>query len=111
MSLNILHPYDISYDGSHLQKRINVEIKGETWNGVPHGWCNISYKNADGESKSNFEGFVHFMNGEIHGGPAIITEPNGLIRLFTYMKHGRSEGLMKLYLPEKHKGKFPTSKV
>ena len=50
------------------------------------------------------------MNGEIHGGPAIITEPNGVIRLFTYMSHGRAEGLMKLYLPEKLKTKFPSSK-
>lgn len=68
------------------------------------------HKNPDGENKPLFEGFAHFMHGEIHGGPAIIYDPNGVIRIFTYMKHGRSEGLMKLYLPEKQKAKILSTK-
>jgi hypothetical protein len=80
--LKIVHPFEYKPDGSHLQNQIEVEVDGEVMNDKYHGFCRVIYKNphpagAPGAAKQPrvlFEGFAHFKNDEIHGGPAMFFE-------------------------------------
>lgn len=77
-----MHPYSYKADGSHSQDIIDVEVDGEQMNGKFHGFCRLTQKNplpkgAPGAAKQPrilLEGFAHFKNDEIHGGPAIFFE-------------------------------------
>ena len=35
----IVHPYALPEDALNLTKQIEIEVEGETFNGVPHGLC------------------------------------------------------------------------
>ena len=39
----IKHPFAVAYDHRDLSRDITVDVEGETYKGVPHGLCYISF--------------------------------------------------------------------
>ena len=99
MKHNIVHPYEIPFN----PKMIEVEIEGETFNGVPHGLCFI-YFVYNGEFEDDdevyekpetsstdiyrdgsfytFRGFGTFNQGVLSNGPSLFVNGNGVVRSY-----------------------------
>ncbi len=98
VKVDIIHPYAAYYDDSHLKTKVEALYEGETLDGIPHGWGKLSHQQ---EVKfSSFNGFVHMVKGELHGGPALFERGDGDRVVFSNMNKGRPHGFAKYYFSE-----------
>ena len=114
MKHQIVHPYKNPFN----PKKIEVDIEGETFNGVPHGLCFIyfvyngefdkDYKDYKKPKTSStdiyrdgqwytFRGFGTFNQGVLSNGPSLFVDGNGGVWSYRQMENGRPSGLGRRY--------------
>ena len=95
MTWACLHPFITYSDDSHIIEKFQMSLTTETKNGVPHGLCFVEFnqdKDNTGEFDLSFFGFCVMYEGEMHSGPAIFVQKDGIIFRFNMMINGRSDG-------------------
>ena len=98
MPWSIIHPYQ-DYYHTEIELVLRTEIK----DGLPHGMCLITY-DKDDNPQMNFKGIGHMSQGRLHGGPAFFITGNGRLFKFLKMMNGRPFGLGSTYYGPKENG-------
>jgi len=83
MKWKMPHPYE---DG--VAHTVEVDLKAEVMNDVPHGMCQMRY-NYHGNHRMSFEGFGFMNKGVLSGGPAIFFTQDSRVYSYSSMIEGR----------------------
>lgn len=127
LTIRIMHPYFTQYSIENGNKEFKCKYKGVTLNGKPHGMGKLELKMREDEDDSDeeesgnrseqseyddnlyFKLYGHFVDGQLHGGPALICITHEDWLYVTNYEMGRPRGEIMTFRPEGYMARTPAS--